>query len=123
MARATIANERDAQDVGAAIVSAWFKVLPDFDVDVASISVSGSVLTVTTKADHRLSPGQLVYFSDVGGLSNLNGRTVAVTTPSGSTFDASLAGVTGTHTPGTGHVVGSLDGVRDELNAVLRRLI
>src|SRR5262245_38679456 len=111
MAKAPIAERRDPEDIGAAIISAWFKVLPD--AEIATTRIEGpSPLRVTTDIPHHFRVGDVVYFYGVDGLYGVNGPTFTVQSVEPTSFVAAAPdGVTvsGTHVAGTGHVTPSLE--------------
>jgi|SRR4051794_30056093 hypothetical protein len=129
MSKARIAADQDPETLGSAIVSAWFKVLPDSQIAVQTIT-AGPTTSVTTKPDHRFRDGDLVYFYGIKGMTELNGPTYRVSQAATDSFTIEAEGggpvdssSFGVYATGTGHVGLSLRGTENELRTVLDGLL
>jgi len=133
MARARPKQGRQAREIGAAIVGAWFKVLPDTALAIQAISRSGGDTNITIP-NHGLLDGALISFLNIQPTANLttglNGPTYKVKTPTANAFKVVRPNGTdipigeyGSPLSGTGYVYKSRETVKDELEQVLETII
>jgi len=134
MARARPRQGRQAREIGAAIIGAWFKVLPEHAVAIQSISRPGGGVTTIAIPNHGFAQDDLISFTgiqaNVGSSTGLNGPTYKVKTPSTNSFNIVkqdnsniLNPEYGTPVSGTGYVYKSRETVKDELEQVIETII
>ena len=86
------------------------------DVGISAIAAPGSAPLVTTSAAHGFRTGDIITFSGVGGMTELNGNSYAVFVP-GNTTQFAISGLDttgfGTYTSGGTATLGGPHGLAD----------
>ena len=138
MARAHPKRGKHASEIGAAIIGAWFKVLPDTPIAVEAIARNTTTKDVTvTISNHGLKKDDLISFMGISPTSTttdtgLNGPTYRIVTivdankfqivmPDGTTKISD--GDYGSPTSGTGNLYTSRETVKAVLEAVINNIL